>query len=147
MTRTINLLGSLEIKENDQLAPIMDSDKGCALLAYTIVTGQSQRREVLGDLLWEAKSTKQSLQNLRTLLHRIKKLLPELAITRSQISFQPTTELSVDFLTLTSALQQTETMQLDEALKLYRGDLLDGFYLRDAPRFNEWLSLAREQLR
>lgn len=99
---------------------------------------------MLGDLLWEAKSTKQSLQNLRTLLHRIKKSLPELVITRNQISFQPQAEVTVDFLTLTSALQQTANSQLDDALKLYRGNLLDGFYLRDAPRFNEWLSLARE---
>jgi DNA-binding SARP family transcriptional activator len=32
-------------------------------------------------------------------------------------------------------------------LQLYQGDLLEGVYLPDAPRFNEWLMLEREQLR
>ena len=37
--------------------------------------------------------------------------------------------------------------QLYEGLRLYEGDLLDGFYLNDAPRFDEWLLLERENLR
>ena len=36
---------------------------------------------------------------------------------------------------------------LDEALRLYEGELLQGFYLEDAPRFDEWLMLEQENLR
>ncbi len=32
-------------------------------------------------------------------------------------------------------------------LRLYRGELLEGFYLEDAPRYMEWLTLQRERLR
>ena len=37
--------------------------------------------------------------------------------------------------------------QLDEALRLYRGDLLEDFYLEGAPRFEEWLVFEGERLR
>ena len=36
---------------------------------------------------------------------------------------------------------------LEEAVALYRADLLAGFNLRDAPEFENWLSLERETLR
>lgn len=146
-TRSIKLLGSLEIQEDGQPSKVMKRAKGCALVAYLIVTGQRQRREVVADLLWEVQSTEQSLKNLRTLLPRIRPFLPELIITRTTIAFQPTSNLFVDFTMLKNALMSDDLSRLDQALKLYKGCLLEEFYLKDAPRFNEWLLVAREQLR
>jgi DNA-binding SARP family transcriptional activator/TolB-like protein len=37
--------------------------------------------------------------------------------------------------------------RVEEALALYRGDLLPGFYLTDVPDFEEWLETERERLR
>ena len=36
---------------------------------------------------------------------------------------------------------------LREALALYRGDFLEGFYVRDAPDFEDWALVQRVQLR
>lgn len=145
MSLRITLLGLLRI-EDERGAPsqIMNWSKGCALLAYLVVSGRPQGREALADLLWDASSTSRSLQNLRKLLSRMRRWAPELAISRKQVAYPPA---SSDLHALTAALASNEIAVLDEGLRLYKGALLDGFHVGDAPRFNEWLLLEREHLR
>ncbi len=128
---------------------LLKSPKGCALVAYLIVTRQTHTREFLADLLWEANTTHQALHNLRTLLVRIRPLLPELQVTRSALAFQPGPETWCDLNIVLEELASNhdDLNQLDEALRLYRGDLLEGFFLDSTERFEEWLVLEREQLR
>ena len=143
----IKLLGALSIEDGDQPARIMTSAKGSALIAYLIITNQTQKREAVADLLWDAASTRHSLQNLRELLGRIRKWLPELQITRQTVAFQPTKDTFIDLFVLRAALPSTELPILDDALALYTGDLLASFYIEGATRFNEWLRIERERLR
>ncbi|MEM7116074.1 MAG: BTAD domain-containing putative transcriptional regulator [Chloroflexota bacterium] len=145
--RQIKLLGTLDITESGRPAKLLRHTKGCALLAYLLVTGEAHSREALADLLWEATSTRQSLANLRVLLHRVRALLPELTVTRDQISYQPTEAIVVDLYQLEAGLASEETAVLDQALSLYRGDLLEKFHLDAAPRFREWLVVEQERLR
>lgn len=147
MIRRYKLLGSLEITEEGRPSPATHSPKGSALLAYLIVTNQSHSREAVADLLWDATSTRQSLKNLRSLLPRIRTYSPELIVGRSTLSFQSGPGTLVDLFQLEATLGSSDWPQLDNALRLYEGDLLTGFHLPDAPRFNEWLLLARERLR
>ena len=147
MTRTYKLLGALEIEEDGRPSPIMKYSKGCALLAYLIFNGQTTSREMIADLLWEASSTNHSLQNLRKLLSILRPLAPELIISRKQVSFQPDGDIAVDLYTLRTALDGDDVNKLDVGLALYRSELLDGFYLDDAPQFWEWQILAREHTR
>jgi DNA-binding SARP family transcriptional activator len=147
MGRRYQLLGGLTIEEDGHTAPVVRSNKGCALLAALIVRGKPQRRETLADLLWESETTAQSLTRLRNLVSRVHKWVPELLVSRKQLSFQATPDTDVDFAILYRALNSKDVTHLSEDLRLYKGDLLDGFYLEDAPRFNEWLLLERENLR
>ena len=73
--------------------------------------------------------------------------MPELLVTRQSLQFQHHTDSTIDYVALTETLAENKLPQLDEALKNYRGDLLGNLYLEDAPRFNEWLTVTREQLR
>ncbi len=147
MARRINLLGALVIENNGRSSPLTKNAKGCALLAYLVVTGEQQSREFIADLLWESVSTYQSLRNLRVLLTRIRHWLPELKITRKTLALQPHPDLTLDLITLTEALKSEDIAVLDKSLRLYKGDLLTGFRLGDSPRFNEWLLFSRERLR
>ena len=147
MTRQYTLLGKLAIADNGRSSAIMNYKKGCALLAYLIVTRQTHSREVVADLLWEATSTAKAFHSLRTLLYKLRPLASELVVNAKQVSFQAAGEITVDLYTLAAALSDLDNTELDAALALYKGDLLDGFFLDDAPRFGEWLLLAREQLR
>ena len=100
-------------------------------------------------MLWDVESTAQGLGNLRALLIRLRPLLPELQVTRSALAFQPGPETWSDLNILLEALASNhdDLNQLDEALRLYRGNLLEGFFLDSTARFEEWLVLEREQIR
>ena len=148
MIHRIKLLGTVTVEEADgRSSRILQSAKGMALLAYLIYTNEVQSREQVADLLWEASSTKQSLMRLRELLTRVRKWLPEVQTTRQTVSFQAMDDSFVDLWVLRDGLAATEMGQLDEVLRLYEGDFLANFHLTEGAYFNEWLVVAREQLR
>lgn len=147
MPRTIQFLGTLTISDDGQPAALLSSAKGCALLAYLIVRGQTEPREHLVDLLWETTSTREGLRNLRVLLSRIRNFLPDVSISRQALTFCLCNGEQVDYLLLREALERPDNQALLISLRIYQGDLLAGFYLDDAPRFQEWLVLERERLR
>ena len=155
MTHSYKLLGPLDIQENGRSSELLKSGKGCALVTYLIITNQPQAREVVADLLWQATSTTQSLKNLRSLLNRIKKWVPGLEITRQSLTYRTHPDTAIDLVTLNKTVigepflhDSVSTLnELNNALRLYEGDLLTGFFLDDAPHFEEWLLLERERLR
>ncbi|MCA9948029.1 MAG: tetratricopeptide repeat protein [Anaerolineales bacterium] len=125
----------------------MKSVKGCALTAYLIICEQPQPREIVADLFWDSTSRTQSLRRLRVLLTRVRKWVPEVKANAQNLFFQPDADTAVDLFTLKNALAANNIARLDSATRLYHGDLLAGFYLSDAPRFNEWLQIEQERLR
>jgi tetratricopeptide (TPR) repeat protein len=149
MSREFFLLGHLDIKIDGEPSELLKSPKGCALVAYLMLTGKAHTREAIADLLWEVSSTAQGLRNLRSLLNRLHPLLPELEVTRSALAFQPGPETWVDLYILRETLTSPsdDFSRLDEALRLYRGNLLEGFVLDSTAYFEEWLVVEREQLR
>jgi serine/threonine-protein kinase len=44
-------------------------------------------------------------------------------------------------------VEDAEAGRAREALETYRGDLLDGFFISDAPEFEKWLDVERQRLR
>jgi DNA-binding SARP family transcriptional activator/Flp pilus assembly protein TadD len=146
MPRRIKLLGNIAFEEDGRPSRIMNSAKGIALAAYLIYNTGAQNREQVADLLWEASSTRQSLTRLRELLVRVRKWLPEVQATRRTVVFQPSADDFIDLLAFREGLASEEPETLDGALRLYEGDFLAGFYLEDAPYFNEWLVIERERL-
>ena len=147
MTRQIKLLGKLAISENGAPSALMESKKGCALVAYLIITGQTQSREHLADLLYVSASTRQSLKNLRSLLSRIRPFIPFIHVTPKTLTFIPLPDMAVDLMTLREALAQSDLTKRAEALQRVTGDLLTSFDAANMPYFNEWLVVAREKLR
>lgn len=147
MTAIYRLFGTPEITREGVITPLLQSPKGLAIVAYLIVSNQIQSREKVADLFWEASSSAQSLKNLRSLLGRIHPFVPELQITRQTLNFQLEEGDFVDILEVLRVLDSENPVQLASGLVAYRGPFLDGIYLHDAPRFDEWLILTREQLR
>ncbi|MEZ4859880.1 MAG: bacterial transcriptional activator domain-containing protein [Caldilineaceae bacterium] len=152
MIRKIDLTGYLVIEDDDGPSALMKSAKGSALLAYLLVTRQPHTREFLAALLWDGPSTGDTLAALRRLLYRIRPLLPRLAVTHQQIAYPIDEEITIELYALEAALagdklDDDNLDQLDQALRLYRGELLAGFYLEEATGFSEWLALERVRLR
>ena len=147
MRRHIRLLGPLSITDDGQPSDLLRNAKGCALLAYLIVRGRTESREHLADLLWDSPDTAGSLRNLRVLLTRIRPHLPGLHTTRNSAQYIPQPDQAIDYLALSDNLTAGGARPSLGELRLYRGDLLEGFTLEDAPRYMEWLILERERLR
>lgn len=147
MARQFTLLGTLNVEEDGRVAKVMRSPKTCGLLAYLIITNQTHTREGIADLLWDSETTTQSLTRLRVLLGRTKKSAPELIVTRRTVAFEAAKDTVIDYQLLIDGIHSKETAVLDNALQRYDGELLSGFYLPDAPRFNDWLLMERERLR
>jgi DNA-binding SARP family transcriptional activator/predicted ATPase len=151
----VNLLGEITIRLDNKPISRFRSQTEIALLAYLAHSGQIHSREALADLLWDAGSTGQSLSNLRTALTRLRKQVGDhLIITRKTIEVSPTVHQQTDSARfqalLTGAGKERSAAaiyQLSQGLDLYAGEFMPGFFLPNAPRFNDWLVIEQERMR
>ena len=159
------LLGTFRAHLNDKRAAHFETNKTRALLAYLAVEDRPHTRLQLAGLLWpdwpEAAARtylRQALLNLRQVLEPTPTTLPYLIGNRHTIQFNRESDFWLDVATLVDTLPvlphrmeidgAPETAKrLEEAVALYCGDFMEGFYLDGCPAFEEWQLLTREQLR
>ncbi|GIK59055.1 MAG: protein kinase [Chloroflexi bacterium] len=151
----IHLFGSPDIRLGG--APIggFVSTKAPALLAYLAVTGRPHSRDTLVALLWGEMADADAKNNLRQTLSNLRKLLePYLLITRDAVQFNTAVPHTLDTAQFENHLHRardatlpTRMAALQQATALYQGDFLAGFYVRDAPEFEEWLLAQRVRYR
>jgi predicted ATPase/DNA-binding SARP family transcriptional activator len=177
MTATLHLrlLGQAEVRLAGELVTGFYSGKAQALLFYLAVTGQTHTRPALAGLLWADIPEADALMNLRQVLTNLRKLVGDhLTITRQTVAFNRDSDYWLDvevFQARVESAQQPsprpspsgrgsqasppvwgieggpEVERLRQAVDLYQGDFLAGFYVRDAPLFEEWLLTQRAWLR
>ena len=130
------------------------------LAGYLAVTGRPHSRESLAGLLWGEMSDEDAKANLRKILSVLRNIAaPNLEIGRQVVAFNRDSnywldtevfESKLEYPTATSItpveMQDRHVELLDEAVQLYTGDFLEGFYVRDAPAFEEWVLPERERL-
>lgn len=151
----IRLFGGLEIRRGD--APISGfvSSKAPALLAYLAVTARTHQREALAALLWGEMTDADAKNNLRQTLSNLRKLVdPHLVITRETVGWNTAVPHTLDVAQFENQLHTargtdllTHIAALQQATALYQGDFLAGFYVRDAPEFEEWMLAQRVRYR
>ncbi|MCA9918506.1 MAG: tetratricopeptide repeat protein, partial [Anaerolineales bacterium] len=148
MTFHLTLLGQPRVQLGD--APILDfaAEKWLALLAYLALTGDSYARPQLEALLWGDSPAENAQTSLRTAVYNINKRLPHtLQTSRKLVWFGPERPFTLDVQQFRDLIQQGDADSLAAAVALYRGDLLAGLTLGDAPEFELWLLQERERLR
>jgi DNA-binding SARP family transcriptional activator/predicted ATPase len=145
------LLGPLEARRAGTPVTGFTSTKVQALLCYLAVTGQPHLRPSLAGLLWGQLPEANAQNNLRKALSNLRRLVgPHLAITRQAVAFKRDSAYWLDveaFESLAGGAAQPAIQRLAEAVALYRGDFLDGFYVRQAPVFEAWVLARRARLR
>ncbi len=152
---SFTLLGPVVLTQNGEPLTQFRSQKEAALLIYLAQTGQPQPREFIAELLWDSRSTKQSLSNLRTALTRLRNQVGDaLLVTRKSLALAPESQQQVDALLLLQTITSVKEIDsvasakaLQNALDAYQGDFLADFTLSDAPQFDEWVLQTREQIR
>jgi len=149
----LSLLGTVIITLDGERVESQIPGKSQALLCYLAVTGRQHSRERLAGLLWGDKPETSAKASLRKSLSALRQLFGDaLIITRQTVTFNRDSSYWLDVEALESALAEddpaSEDLQsLREAVGLYRGEFLEGFSVRQALDFEEWVVSEREHLR
>ncbi|MCB0168094.1 MAG: tetratricopeptide repeat protein [Anaerolineae bacterium] len=151
-TLNIKLLGSPEVWLAGQMITGFRSGKARALLYYLAVTGRAQPRSVLAGLFWGDVAESQARRSLTMTVSNLRQLVgPYLLINRETIAIDPDSPHWLDVAAfdagLTAAPIAPTLDPLQQAIDLYRGDFLAGFYIHDAPEFEQWTLVERARLR
>jgi DNA-binding SARP family transcriptional activator/predicted ATPase len=143
------LLGPAQLHHHGH--PIeLKSAKAMALLAY--LAAAPRYRDHLTDLFWPDSLPDAARKNLRNTLWAIRKTLDGgdiLDTNGDRMELTPALRVDVrDFEAVARqaiAAKPVTEAELQAALELYRGPLLDGLSVADAPDFELWLSTERER--
>ena len=155
---TLSFLGAFAAQLDDKPLSNFRSAKVQGLLIYLALNRQqAHERDVLATLFWPDEPEIVADQNLRQSLYRLRQLMgetaqeeplrqaqdrPYLLVTRTTVQFNAASNFTLD---VAAFLSHLATSQLEQAVALYRGDLLPGFTCDSLP-FDEWLRQEREQL-
>ena len=143
---SIYTFGGLSVRQEDAVQSMRFETRTMeALLVYLACHSRPLGREPLAELLWPERSHQQALTNLRVAIHRLRQqLAPYLRVTRQSIALAPHAVIELDSMEFEGHLGAGRFV---EAVSLYSGDFLDGFYIDGSPVFEQWMLLERERLR
>jgi DNA-binding SARP family transcriptional activator/predicted ATPase len=131
----------------------LPTSRGIALLAYLAISDTPQSRQSISTLLWSDSSQKQALAALRTTLWRLKDsgLEDWIVWDRNEVSLNQLQNIDFDVAKFHAALDRCAahghplsqvclfcTAALTDALDVYRGEFMQGFYLSKAASFESW---------
>jgi DNA-binding SARP family transcriptional activator len=157
------LLGPFQVELDGEPVAAFESDKVRALLAYLAVEAdRPHRREKLAGLLWPDRPEKDARRNLRYALSNLRAAIGDRAVGDDQcvaspsfllvshrtIQFNSASDAWVDVAAFAKLLASSspDTSDLEQAVDLYRGEFLEGFFGSDSVAFEEWMLLKQEQL-
>ena len=148
---TIRLLGTVEVLIDPHFPIELGSRKAQALFVYLVRAAKPIARDTLTALLWPEMAEQVAKNNFRTTLTRLKHHLgPYLDITTTSVAFNRRAPYVLDVEALYDSLDEATSTQdpvkIQAAVELYRGEFLQGFHVRGAEPFEEWMLQQREQL-
>jgi DNA-binding SARP family transcriptional activator len=155
----VKLFGQLQIFQDERELHAFDAQKARELFCYLLVhRDHAHAREALAGVLWEDSSPAQAKKNLRQALWRLQTslaadgVLPAVVIPEGEwVRVNPDADVSLDVADLEDAfvaargipgrdLDSDAAAKLQNAIALYTGDLLEGWY-------QDWCLHERERLR
>jgi DNA-binding SARP family transcriptional activator/predicted ATPase/GGDEF domain-containing protein len=143
------------------------TEKERALLAFLAVeSDRSHMRDVIAELFWPDRPAGVARTNLRQALSGIRRALddrkndPPFIISDDEtIQFNPHGSFTLDVVSLKDEILAVQNhphaslescpvcvRHLEKAVGIYRGEFMEGIYLDDSQRGQEWITFEREQL-
>lgn len=142
---------------------VIQRRKASALVIYMAVTGQNHSRDTLAALLWPDYDQVSARGNLRRELSRVKQEFHPnlLEVERDYAGINPDVDVRLDIAAFQELIRKVrvhehedeETLcedclaNLEDAVKLYTGDFMEGFTLPDSRSFEDWIFFQGEGLR
>ena len=146
----LRVLGAVDLRDGEGLSlqSVLTQPKRIALLTYFAASrpAGTHRRDTLLALFWPESSEESARNSLNQAVHALRRSLGQEALVsygHEQIGLDP------QYLWCDAARFQEflDVGELEAALELYRGDLLEGFHISATPLFEEWLARERTRLR
>src|SRR5438552_1195628 len=147
----LRTLGAVDLKDSEgrELRPLLTQPKRLALLTYLALAGSSgfSRRDTVAALFWPELDEEHARGSLRQALRFLRRSLGErVIVSRGE------EEIGVDRGVLrcdaTAFMEACEAGRDAEALDLYQGAFLDGFFVSEAaPELERWVEDERIDLR
>jgi DNA-binding SARP family transcriptional activator/predicted ATPase len=154
-TLHVQLLGDFRLVYGDELVRGVNTARLQSLLAYLVLHRDApQARQHLAFLFWPDSTEAQSRNNLRQALHQLRHALPDadrfLSADTTTLYWQSDAAFSLDVADFARALATADAAErvanpaamraaLEQAVSLYRGDLLPSCY-------DEWIAPERDRL-
>lgn len=143
------ILGSTDLRaaDGEPLDVLLRRPKSLALLAYLAISGRDYlRRDSVVGLFWPDSTQAHARGSLSTALTALREVLGS-----DVVDPRGTEEIRLragsvwcDVALFEEAVEQG---RLEAALDAYRGDLLPGFFVKEAPEFEHWLDERRQTFR
>ena len=133
------LFGIPEVLKDEE--KVYFSYRKAEALFYYLLTKKQVSREVVVNLLWGNINEDVAKKNLRNAVYSIKKVFNEEVIIspkRSLLMLNPKIQFHSDIY---------KFLDKNKNFKSYEGDFLEGFYVKDADGFEEWMIQTREQFK
>ena len=145
----LRMLGRLSLTGADgrEVRALLGQPRRLALLAYLAAASPPgfHRRDSLLALFWPELDQEHARAALRQALHVVRD-----ALGGDAVASRGDEEIGLDFAQVSCDVAVFERAlrngQLEEALDVYRGALLQGFFISDAPEFERWLETERARL-
>lgn len=141
----VRLLGPPRVLRDGELVAF-DTRKAMALLAHLALTDRPRPRDALAELLWPGADVDRGRGALRRTLSSLRGAVGagRVEATRDHVRLLPSADLSID---VVDFRLRRAAGDHEGAVAAFRGDLLEGFAVRDAPDFEEWVEAEAEALR
>ena len=149
MVIELKTLGSLDLRQHGkEVRAVLKQPKRLALLAYLAITlpRRFHRRDALLGMFWPELDQSHARAALRRAIYFLRQALGDDVIVGrgdEELAIRED-EFVSDVAGFESALAAGN---FAHAVELYRGDLLEGFFVSQAPEFERWLDLERVRLR
>lgn len=134
---TVTMLGTPSIQQNGKLLSFPYRQAEAVL--YYLFYNKSANKNTLADLIWEKQFSEEKINsNIRNAFYTIRKVLGKDFLLRKSgniIAINPDYSVTLD-------IEQFEAEK--NTLAFYKGDFLEGFYLKNNISFNEWVSSIRQ---
>ena len=161
---SVAVLGAPEVHHGAR-SVAFPTRKALAALVYLLVEGGTHRRDKLVTLFWPESDEQAGRATLRSTLARLREGLGEadgdthLLVERDAVGFDFASDFDLDLNELRRAYGAARTIggepiagevrhdlleRLQRGAAAWRGEFLDGFLLREAPDFDDWVGTQCE---
>jgi len=149
------MLGDFRVLLDGELINESISHKGLALLSYlSINSDKSFSREKLSSLFWDSSNDEAARYNLRYTLWTLRKALKDnnnkvkfILSHKNGCQINCKSDLYLDVVEMENLMLEEDNINnLERVKEIYRGEFLEGFYVKDCMEFNDWVFYERERL-